>query len=523
MTNRVALFLARLALGTLTCTAALAQTFQFQDSFTGPVEPFWSKHGKEVMPDTPSVGKLALRTIEIDTYPRVESGTFVPSSFVRLTLKHRMLPSPSWPNYFFPHINFYQTDQKEFSFRWLRSAWAPDYCSQAGGFDKVQIRWSDGGCGISPIQSSSLYDIDTTSTIEFDLDAGEVRYFIDNASTPTWTASIPSSNRKPVNKISIVGYGWYTGHGHELDDLHLKFKADNSVPRSPLDGIDVGKDGLPWQPTLAEHSNFASKPAYWDLPPKGQNHSGTDIALSYAGADRVENDGKATQGELIIKKPVYAICDGVVVKNKTTTNAPQSFLAVSHPDCAGRDLMAYYGHMISSLKDGASVIRGSVIGSVLPYFPDGRNSHLHLTLDGLKTRSLISAKLLKCKFRSAARSAEDRISGEPDVDVTELWACKELRPKSPDKIPQYTRAEADGLQPGTLLLTRGFGINTVVAYRDENNIFKGQTTDGLLANLYIKEQAMRCQGYVQLYQLWDSDGVSQLVCRPADGDPDDGI
>lgn len=500
-----------------------AQSFTFEDSFSGAaVEPFWFKFGRDVLPDTPSVGRLALRTNVIDTYPRIESGTFVPSKFVRITLKHKMLPSTSWPNYFFPYVDFLQPGGQGFSFRWLRSAWAPDYCSLPSGFDKVVVRWRDGSCGLSPIQSSTLYGRDLTSTVEFDLEAAQIRYFIDGASSPTWTTPIPEANRRPVNKVNVVGYGWFTGHAHELDSAKVEFQASGDTVRSPLDGLTTGPDGLAWQPTLAEYANFASRSRYWAIPAKGWNHVGTDIALSYAGHLRTESDGLNTPTEAIIGKPVFAICDGVIRRNDTKVgNAFDSVLSIEHRDCGGRDVVAYYGHMFSSRANGSSVARGDNIGRVLSFTAGqssdtGSASHLHMTVDTILDRRLETAKLVKCKFRSAPASSE-AVAGDPTIDVAELWNCKELR--NFDKKKPYTEAEATGLQPGTLLLSRGWGIVIVRAYKDELGNFKG-IADGLLANLHIKDEAMRCQGFIPFYQLWDSAGSPALACRPPSGDPD---
>lgn len=83
--------------------------------------------------------------------------------------------------------------------------------------------------------------------------------------------------------------------------------------------------------------------------------------------------------------PVYAICDGRVVKNTTGDRGVwDSFLVIEHKECLGYSvLFSYNGHIRSQLKPTHEVRKGEIIGNVKEWTGDFSNSHLHF---GLSTK-----------------------------------------------------------------------------------------------------------------------------------------
>jgi hypothetical protein len=82
--------------------------------------------------------------------------------------------------------------------------------------------------------------------------------------------------------------------------------------------------------------------------------------------------------------PVYALCDGVVVSNRTDRAEIVAAVLVVEHDCAqpvGK-VYAYYGHIQSNLAQGEAMPAGGTLGTVRPW---PGNGHLHL---GLATQYL---------------------------------------------------------------------------------------------------------------------------------------
>lgn len=503
-----------IALVTLTTIATAQQPPEqrfYQDTFdldpgTSSLSKFWTPYGRDVRLDS-RPGWVSIQENVTDVYTRIESGTFSPAALIRVRLKHAMFPSPSVPNFFFPILDFHQVDGQAVSFRWLRSQYGPDYCNKPNGYDKVLVRYSDPSvtpCDVSNIQSSTLFGRDIESTVEIDIVAGKLRYFIGpyvvgSNVAPDFESDLPVLNKKPIKKIVLYGYGWFTGHRHEIDKIDVSITPASTLPFPPLRATDEGNlpdgsPGRPWLPTLAEYYNFAGKDNYWaiqlDTEPYRTNHTGSDIANS--------RDGRLRVGSHMIGQTAYAICDGTVkVNNARDPFSPgSSFLKVLHENCAGRSFNAYYGHITSQVAVGTQFKAGTAIGKIADW---KANSHLHITIDQILTRDLSGVKLIDCAY-----------SADANNQVTNLRDCVIKRALFKDQ--DYTDADVAQVLPGHMLLRRGFGNLNVRAYRDYNsNAFHVRANPN--AALYITDQAARCQRFIPLTDLWDSTGLPNLVCQ----------
>lgn len=75
---------------------------------------------------------------------------------------------------------------------------------------------------------------------------------------------------------------------------------------------------------------------------------------------------------------VKAMCDGVVAGNYTGKEVVNAFLIVRH-NCGGQQIYGYYGHIASSLGNGAAVQAGENLGTVRTY--GSNNHHLHFGIN----------------------------------------------------------------------------------------------------------------------------------------------
>ena len=148
--------------------------------------------------------------------------TTLPSlaSKVKVEIRHYMHAAD---NNFFPGISFVDdTNAGIAGLTWLRSAFEPDYCSISNGYDKVLVKFpnadvSDSVCAISNITSSAYYDQWITNTISYDATTGVIEYDVGGDGSIDYSTTIPEYRRKSVSKLVISGYGWGTGHYHNLD------------------------------------------------------------------------------------------------------------------------------------------------------------------------------------------------------------------------------------------------------------------------------------------------------------------
>lgn len=213
--------------------------------------------------------------------------------------------------------------------------------------------------------------------------------------------------------------------------------------------------------TKSESSNFATRAYFTAL---NINHSGVDLALSATGT---RTASKATAG-----RQVYPICDGVV-DFTFSGGGLYSFVKVRHPNCNGRDLTAYYGH-ITPATGLTDVSESTPLGTVKEWITaTGNNSHLHLTVDTLSSRDLKSVKYYLCKY--TLNSTGNAIS--------RLTYC------SPEPAPNTVPRK------GQMRLKIGWGQVKTLAYRDASGVLHASS------NLYITPSAMQQLGFASFFKL----------------------
>lgn|GEM_PF-6842162 len=208
----------------VTTTMGPTDVLLMHDTFDGAsiadLNSSWGAYGSRVLLGAPA-GWLSIRADVVDTYPRLATLDFAPSEMVRILLRHRMIPSPWQPNHFFPSVNFTFASGKAVSLTWLRSSYAPDYCNVPNGFDRVTVKRSDGSCVMSTIQSSALYNAAVVSKIFVDAKRGTFAYDLGANGTVDFSGTLGGSSEDLVSGIEIHGYGWNTGHRHELDEIYV--------------------------------------------------------------------------------------------------------------------------------------------------------------------------------------------------------------------------------------------------------------------------------------------------------------
>lgn len=426
--------------------------------------PFLIKFGNDV---THSSGLLSIRQNVTDTYARVESTPFWPSELVKVKMTHKMTPSANYGTYFFPSIDFRLNNSQVVSFRWLRSAYSSDYCGAANGYDKILIRLPVApNCAISNIASSSLYNQEITSTVVFDVIAKTISYTATTserlgAPSPitSYTFSVPTQAARAIVGANVQGYGWFTGHGHDLWKLEVLAAQDRQTPASPVDRhpserTPLALETVALSTTSPPIDNFAKR-WYWEDPDtdgKRKNHLGSDLALTNGGKSTVDSD--------TFQRPVLSICDGgqvVDVKASDATGLTNVAL-VQYGNCGGRSIRVYYGHMNPTVAKNSTVNRGDVIGTVAYW---GSNSHLHVTVDTMLSRNLIATQpFYMCTYTTNSNS-----------EVTSLSTCSD---SSKTSIPGS----------GQALITLGWGKLTVLSHRPTTS------ATVLSTNLYVLPVAL---------------------------------
>lgn len=190
-------------------------TLLYSDDFNdGVISSFWHPHGYDVIE---SAGMLQIQENVTDTYAYVQSTPFTPAFVVRIEMRHYMHPAN---DYFFPNLCFGYANGGGSCFSWLRSAYASDYCNAPNGFDKIMYHNSE-GCVISNLTSSDYYNRWISSYITYDINTGKLEYDIGGDDTIDFSATIPERDRQPVYMISTGGYGWWTGHYHNIDWIRI--------------------------------------------------------------------------------------------------------------------------------------------------------------------------------------------------------------------------------------------------------------------------------------------------------------
>jgi hypothetical protein len=251
--------------------AAATRVLIVEDEFDGnnlsDLNQFWTPYGKDVVLGAP-VGWVSLQENETDTYVRIVSTKFSPTTAIRVRMKHRLHQSGSHP--FFPWVGFQLSNGDFPSLRWVRSTWPEDYCFNPIGNNNVVFR-SPAGCVFGSVSVSNLIDQEIESEITFDIKAGTVSYDLGVDGSLDLVGEFPARSDINITGIEISGYGWYTGHRHEINRIQIWTRpGDGTFP------LDVTTNTVQWQDFLTHYSRFYSNPQYPRL--KDAYHTGLDIA-----------------------------------------------------------------------------------------------------------------------------------------------------------------------------------------------------------------------------------------------------
>lgn len=219
--KKISLMVALLFAMAIPRPSAAEEVVLFSDDFSGmglnQLDPFWTPYGRDVVLGDPP-GWLSLQENQIDVYTRIESRQFDPAKKVRIRMNHRMTPGLS---NFFPAVSFQTSSGRGVSFVWMRSSYEPDYCNQISNYDKILVKLWDGRCVVSNITSSILYGQSITSEIYVDVEEAIIRYDLHADGTIDFEGSLAGLEGDPVTSIQIGGYGWFTGHRHDIDDISI--------------------------------------------------------------------------------------------------------------------------------------------------------------------------------------------------------------------------------------------------------------------------------------------------------------
>lgn len=144
---------------------------------------------------------------------------------IKVTLTHSMHPGG---NYFMPAVLLESgVGQYVVQLSWLRSNYAPDYCSRAGAFDRVRLTvdptadWCASAV-FSSVSSSGFYNRWTTAVIDYDMDSGRVTADLDGNGSIDLQGTVPAGQRRAVTGVSVQPFGWYTGHWHRVDSIRVE-------------------------------------------------------------------------------------------------------------------------------------------------------------------------------------------------------------------------------------------------------------------------------------------------------------
>lgn len=191
----------------------------FEDDFNDDVlnPAYWQAQGQNVIEEN---GYVSIQENVTDTYSQIMTTLPSLASTVKVEMRHYMHAAD---NNFFPGISFVDdTSAGIAGLTWLRSGYSQDYCNISNGYDKVLVKYpnadvSDSVCAISDITSSAYYDQWITSTISYDATTGVIEFDVGGDGSIDYSTTIPEYRRKSVSKLVISGYGWGTGHYHNLD------------------------------------------------------------------------------------------------------------------------------------------------------------------------------------------------------------------------------------------------------------------------------------------------------------------
>lgn len=417
-------------------------------------------------------GQLSLvQTVPITSFG-INSAEFWPSQKITVKLSHMMTPNLTSESFFLPSIDFrIGSGNLIYSLQWGLSQYGDTDCNQGSAFDRVLIRtYTLTSCALSlsAITATSLFNREITSTITFDKTTGLLTY---NATTSelfgpatpiaTHTFTIPSTQLGQIdgiNEIRIRGAGLSTGNRIDIRRIDVLTTNDTTKPAMPIGrtATEQTPNGLissPLSPTSQWVDNFAAR-WYWEEPDadgQNKNHIGSDIALT--------NGGRSTVDLGTAERQVMSLCDNGTVIDAITTDSSglTNVLLVDYPNCGGRRVRVYYGHMHPTVSIGSVVSRQQVIGSIANW---GNNSHLHLTIDTMPSRNLVSTQYYICGYTINSRS-----------EVTDFANCID--------------STASGvLGSGQALIRVGWGKLTIISHRPVGS------TSSVSTNLFTTKSAL---------------------------------
>lgn len=202
-----------------------------EDQFNGTTidSTVWTATGNSV-----SVlnGIVDLRADQTDNTGRITT-TFAPNTHIRVEIRHLMHAANA---YFFPRIHLSSIPPNggywhpswgfdvTVGIRWLSSAYSPDYCYSPANYNKIQITSGAGApCtfAYSPLNSSDYYDRWITSIIDYDTVTGLITLDNEGDGIIDFSTTSLTVNRPPVTSMYIDGYGWWTGHSHQIDYIKV--------------------------------------------------------------------------------------------------------------------------------------------------------------------------------------------------------------------------------------------------------------------------------------------------------------
>ena len=210
------------------------ETLLLNDPFDGSglasLNPFWTPFGQDVVLGDP-VGWVSIRQNVTDTYARLESQALPAASAVRVRMLH-LLTSGS--DTFLPAVHFRLSSGQTVSLLWMRSRWSLDYCNEPGRytsfFDAVIFRIWNGTrneCTTSAIAATSVYGRVVTSEMTVDVKSGVATYDLDGDGTEDIRATFAAPQDAKVERIVLDGYGWFTGHRLDIDNVQVWYRPAN--------------------------------------------------------------------------------------------------------------------------------------------------------------------------------------------------------------------------------------------------------------------------------------------------------
>lgn len=229
----------------LTASAAPFIDDQFNGVALDPL--LWTTGGNSA---TVHDGYLDLQANQTDNTGWVKT-TFSERQHIRVEILHRMHAANG---YFFPSITLGATNPNgQVTVRWLRSGFGPDYCNLAANYDRVEILAgvnSSAAClwTFSNLVSSSYYDRWIVSILDYDVATGLVTLDTDSDGVIDFTATVDPANRSPITSVHLQGYGWNTGHLHQVDYIKV-FDFDPSLIPQTINFTNPGTRRLEQRPS----------------------------------------------------------------------------------------------------------------------------------------------------------------------------------------------------------------------------------------------------------------------------------